>query len=249
MHPRLPDEGSNWRGYGALYAKEDRVNLSFVDWIWRIKGRMPIDRADTPDQAFAKLEDLFIEKNTQYAVDGDTLTFTKKNALPQDKMSIFDSGTLQVTGGALRYDMMSRALLACFLAPLFFYALGYAGVAMDNWRNPPEVAKAKAEAAKKRSLVKPEDVPMHAVDKLLGAPSPEKKKDGEELGKRNRKPSMTTAYTYMGIFFALWIIGRILEHKLIHNRFRKKLMGENAAAVSRLAPDNGMQMGDAAQTT
>lgn len=225
------------------------MNLSFVDWIWRIKGRVEIDRADTPDQAFAKLEDLFIEKNTTYAIDGDTLSFTKKNAVPQDKMSVFDRGTLQVTGGVLRYDLISRALLACFLAPLFFYGLGHVGVAFDNWRNPPEVAKAKAEAAKRHQLVKPEDVPMHAVDKLLGAPVPEKKKDGEEMGKRNRKPSMTTAYTYMGIFFALWIIGRILEHKLIHNRFRKRLLGEEQSEAAVPTSESGIPLIGSAQAT
>lgn len=208
------------------------MKLRYLDWIWRIRGTLPIEPARSADQAFDRLEDLFKEKNTSYRIHGDTLTFTKKNQLAQDKMSIFDSGTLQVSHGVLRYDMMSRALLACFLAPLFFFALGHAGVAIDQWRNPPEVAKAKAEAAKKRSLVKPEDVPMSPVDKFLGAPVPEKKKDGEEIGKRNRKPSMTTAYTYMGIFFALWIAGRILEHKLIHGRFRKKLAEDGVVSSS-----------------
>lgn len=210
------------------HVKEDTVNLPYIDWIWRVKGTLAIAPAHSAAEAFDKLEDLFHEKNTTYRIDSDALTFTKKAALPQDKMSVFDSGTLRVSDGVLRYDMMSRALLACFLAPLFFFALGHAGVAIDKWRNPPEVVKAKAEAAKKRSLVKAEDVPMSSIDKFLGAPEPKKKKEGEEgMGKRNRKPSMTTAYTYMGIFFALWIIGRILEHKLIHARFRKRLTGSD----------------------
>ena len=206
--------------------------LGFIDWIWRIKGRLPIPPSQSAAEAFDRLDGLLQEKNTTYEIDGDTLTFTKKAQLPQDKMSIFDSGTWQISNGVLRYDMMSRALLACFLAPLLFLAVGHIGVAMDNWRNPPELAKAKAEAEKKRSRVKAEDVPMNPIDKFLGAPEPEKKKkdgkgkDGDEGGKRNRKPSMTTAYVFMGIFFALWIFGRILEHKLIHNRMRKRLTGE-----------------------
>jgi hypothetical protein len=204
------------------------VKLSYIDWIWRVRGSLPTQPSQSAAQAFGQLDDLFHEKNTTYRVDGDTLTFTKKDPIPQDKMSVFDSGTLRISDGLLRYDLMSRALLACFLAPLFFFAVGHGGVAMDKWRNPPEVMKAKAEAAKKRSLVKPEDVPMNPVDAFLGAPVPEKKKSGEEMGKRNRKPSMTTAYTYMGIFFVLWIAGRILEHKLIHARFRRKLAGEDA---------------------
>jgi hypothetical protein len=226
------------------------VKLSYIDWIWRLRGSLPIQPHQSATQAFDKLEALFHEQNTTYRVEGDTLTFTKRNQLPQDKMSAFDSGTLHVADGVLRYSIASRALLACFLAPLFFFALGHAGVAVDKWRNPPELAKAKAEAAKKRSLVKPEDVPMNAVDKLLGAPVPEKKKkDGEEIGKRNRKPSMTTAYTYMGIFFALWIGGRILEHRLIHARFRKRLAGEDAVQAAAPVPDAGFHGGNTAPVT
>ncbi|WP_395396663.1 hypothetical protein WBP07_28740 [Novosphingobium sp. BL-8A] len=215
------------------------MKLSYIDWIWRVKGRLTIQPNCSAAQAFDRLGDLFEEKNTTCRVEGDTLVFTKKNALPQDKMSVFDRGTLQVSHGVLCYSMTSRALLACFLAPLFFYALGYTGVAVDKWRNPPELAKAKAEAAKKRSLVKPEDVPMNPVDTFLHAPTPEKKKDGEEIGKRNRKPSMTTAYTYMGIFFALWVAGRILEHKLIHARFRKRLAGDDAIEANASMHERG----------
>jgi hypothetical protein len=229
-------------------AKENIVNLSYIDWIWRVRGSLSVEPSHSAAETLGKLEDLFHEKNTTYRIDNNTLTFTKKNALPQDKMSIFDSGTLRVSEGLLRYDMMSRALLACFLAPLFFFALGHTGVAIDKWRNPPEVVKAKAEAAKKRSLVKPEDVPMNPIDKFLGAPEPKKKKDGEEIGKRNRKPSMTTAYTYMGIFFALWIAGRILEHKLIHARFRKKLMS-NVHETTSGAADHDSPWGRPARTT
>lgn len=234
----------------APHVKEDPVNLSYIDWIWRVRGTLPMGPSRSAADAFDSLEPLFHEPNTKYRIDADTLTFTKKNQLAQDKMSIFDSGTLRVSNGVLRYDMMSRALLACFLAPLFFFALGHTGVAVDKWRNPPEVVKAKAEAAKKRSLVKPEDVPMSSIDEFLGAPVPEKKKGGEEIGKRNRKPSMTTAYTYMGIFFALWIAGRILEHKLIHGRFRKALAADGAFQVSSPPTRSGaFQTHNTAQTT
>jgi hypothetical protein len=203
------------------------VNLRYIDWIWRVKGKLALDPSRSAPEAFEKLAPLFHEKGTTFQIEGDTLTFTKKDQLSQDKMAVFDSGTLRVSDGILRYNLMSRALLACFLAPLFFLAVGQIGVRVDKWRNPPEVAKAKAEAAKKRSRVKAEDVPMNPIDRWLGAPKPEKKKkDGEETGKRNRKPTMTTAYVFMGIFFALWVMGRVLEHRLIHLRFRRKLMGE-----------------------
>lgn len=208
------------------------MNLRFIDWIWRVRGAFEIAPGQSSAAAFAKVDSLFQVENTNRRIDGDTLSFTKSGQRPQDKMSIFDSGTLHVENGKLYYDMMSRALLACFLAPLLFFAIGKVGVALDQWRNPPEVVKAKAEAAKKRQLVKPEDVPMNWLDQALGAPQPEKKKkDGEEVGKKNRKPSMTTAYAFMGIFFALWLVGRILENYLIHTRLRNLVTGSATAPM------------------
>jgi hypothetical protein len=213
-------------GGGVDPGKGTLVNLRAIDWIWRVRGRLPVEPAQSPAEAFGKLDALFQQKGTSHRIEGDTLRFTKRDQLPQDKMSVFDSGTLQIRDGVLRYDMMSRALLACFLAPALFFAVGHIGVALDTWRNPPELAKAKAEAAKKRSRIKPEDVPLNPIDQFLGAHKPEKKKDGEEMGKRNRKPSMTTAYVFMGIFFALWVLGRILENVLAQSRFRKLLAGQ-----------------------
>ncbi len=48
--------------------------------------------------------------------------------------------------------------------------------------------------------VKPEDVPMNAIDKFLGAPQPEKKKKGgdEETGKRNRKQNTDLGHRLVG---------------------------------------------------
>jgi hypothetical protein len=201
------------------------VKLRFIDWIWRVKGTLDIEPSQTAAEAFGRLDRLFQADGTTRRINGDTLIFTKKGQRPQDKMSIFDGGTLRITDGALRYDMTSRALLACFVAPLFFFIVGHVGVAVDQWRNPPDVVAAKEKAAKKRTLVKAEEVPMNPVDAFLGAPKSEKKKDGESIGKKNRKPTMTTAYVFMGIFFALWILGRILEHRLIHSRFRCELAG------------------------
>lgn len=215
------------------YPKGRLVNLRVIDWIWRVRGSLPVEPGQSPADAFGKLDSLFQERGTSHRIDGDTLSFTKRGQLPQDPMSVFDRGTLRISQGVLRYDMVSRALLACFLAPLLFFAVGHIGVALDKWRNPPEVAAAKAEAAKKRSRVKPEDVPLNPIDQFLGAAKPEKKKDGDEIGKRNRKPSMTTAYVFMGIFFALWVLGRILENVRIHSRLRKLLAGKASASASK----------------
>lgn len=213
------------------------MNLRMIDWIWRIRGSLPVHPQQSPASAFRRIDGLLQEEGTSHQIDGDTLYFNKRTPLPQDPMSVFDSGTLQISDGTFHYVLKSRALLACFLAPLLFFAVGHLGVAMEEWRNPPELAAAKAEAAKKRSTIKPEDVPMNPVDAFLGAAKPEKKKDGEEVGKRNRKPSMKTPYVFMGIFFALWIIGRIFENVRIHVRFRKMLTDESAP--SQLAEHYG----------
>ncbi|VWX46723.1 hypothetical protein [Novosphingobium sp. 9U] len=211
------------------------MNLRGIDWIWTVRGRIAVEPMQSPAGAFDKLDPMFHEKGTSYRVDGDTLSFTKKDQLPQDKMSVFDHGTLRISDGTLRYEMTSRALLACFLAPALFFGVGHIGVAIDGWRNPPELAAAKEAAEKKRSRVKAEDVPMNPIDEFLGAAKPEKKKEdkkGDEVGKRKRKPSMTTAYVFMGIFFALWVLGRILENVLIHKRMRRLLTGESLALAT-----------------
>jgi hypothetical protein len=53
----------------------------------------------------------------------------------------------------------------------------------------------------------------------------------------------------MGIFFALWIGGRILEHRLIHARFRKRLAGEDAVPAAAPTGDAGFHGGNTAPVT
>jgi hypothetical protein len=91
-----------------------------IDWIWTVRGTLPIDPAQTPDDAFARLDPLLREPGTTRRIEGNVLIFHKVNPLSQDKLAVFDRGHLQVAGGALRYDLTSRALGFCFLAPPFF---------------------------------------------------------------------------------------------------------------------------------
>jgi hypothetical protein len=200
-----------------------RVNLRYIDWIWHVRGSMPLAPGQSEDQAFENLAPLFHQRNTTHERAGDTLTFRKKDQAAQDKMSVFDGGVLRVeqaaTGPVLRYNLVSRALLFCFLAPLLFIAFAQLTIALDSLNKTPTEA---AEKAKKPDVV----VPLNPIDKMLGAPEPEKPgKDGEKPGRRGKKPSSTPAYVFAGIFATLYLIGRILEARLIRSLFRRSLTG------------------------
>ncbi|MBO9670050.1 MAG: hypothetical protein J7485_06000 [Sphingobium sp.] len=217
----------------------------FIESIWHIRGELALAPGQSSDDAFDRLSPLFQQVNTTHERTDGILTFSKKNQAPQDKMSIFDSGVLTVEQGAdgaiLRYNLISRALLACFLAPLLFLAIAGATIGLGVFSKPPTAEeKAKAEKAE-RKLAK---TPMNPIDKFLGAPAPDdpdkKKKEEEakekakkgEKGKGKKddkdkdadKPSPTPAYVFAGIFAALYVVGRVLEARLIRNQFRKRLL-------------------------
>jgi hypothetical protein len=218
------------------------VNLRFIDWIWHIRGSVALAPGQAGNDAFAKLDPLFRESGTSHERAGDTLTFRKKNSLAQDKMSIFNGGTLQVepaaSGPVLRYHLTSRALLFCFLAPLLFLAFAQISTFLAELEKPTaeEAAeeKAKAEQEEKEMAARPQN----PIDKFLGAPAPEKpkteaEKKKEEAEKRAKgekdEPesdhSPTAAYVFAGIFAALYVGGRILESWLVKRLFRKRLLG------------------------
>ena len=211
------------------------MNLRYVDWIWHVRGSLPLAPDQTVDQAFDNLAPLFRERNTSHERAGDTLTFRKKDQAAQDKMSVFDSGVLRIepageagsesagqsvaSGLVLRYELLSRTLLFCFLAPLLFIGFAQLTIALDALNKTPTEA---ADKAKKPDVV----VPLHPIDKMLGAPEPEKPgKDGEKPGRRGKKPSSTPAYVFAALFATLYVVGRILEARLIKSLFRKSLIG------------------------
>ena len=199
------------------------MNLRLIDWIWHVRGSLALAPGQSSRDAFDRLDPLFRQHGTSHQRTGDTLTFTKKDQAAQDKMSVFDGGVLRIdksaAGAVLRYDLISRALLFCFLAPLLFLALAQFTVVLGKLEKPPAHAAAKKHEAA---------MPMNPIDKALGAPAPDKAKkdDGDEEGggKKGKKPTPTTAYVFAGIFAALYVGGRILEDRLILRVFRKSLL-------------------------
>lgn len=207
------------------------MNLRFINWIWHVRGSLPLAPTQGSEDAFARLDPLFRQTGTSRERTGDTLTFRKKDQSAQDKMAIFDGGVLRIERGAagsvLRYHLTSRALLFCFLAPFLFLAFAGLTVAVHEFRKPSteaeikadEAAKAKKKAAKERLA----QMPLHPIDKALGAPGPEqpKKKDGKD--KKDDSPSPTAAYVLAALFAALYVVGRILEARLVKALFSKSL--------------------------
>ncbi len=205
-----------------LSQRGNRVNLRFIDWIWRVRGSLALAPGQTSHDAFDRLDPLFRQTGTSHQRTNDTLTFSKKDQAAQDKMSVFDSGALRIEKGAagsvMRYDLMSRALLFCFLAPFLFLAIAQFTTVIAKYDKPPH------EAAKKHAAPKP----MNPIDKALGAPAPDKSKkdDDEGGGNKGKKLSPTSAYVFAGIFATLYVVGRILEDWLIRSLFRKTLVGD-----------------------
>lgn len=203
------------------------MNLRFIDWIWQIRGTIPLAPEQTADQALTQLEPLFHKPGTTHERTAETLKFRKTNQAAQDKMSIFDGGVLRIdhsaSGPVLRYALTSRALLFCCLAPLLFLAMAQLTIAIGSYEKPTAEAEAKTKKPDKDTVV-----PLNPIDKFLGAPAPEdpKKDPKKKPDKNGKKPSPTPAYVFAGIFAALYVVGRILEDHLIKSLFKKCLLGE-----------------------
>lgn len=192
--------------------------LRFLTPIWHIRGRVVLAPEQSSEEAFGRLAPLFHQPGTSHDRTGDTLTFRKTGQSAQDKMSIFDRGILRIeqapAGRVLHYRLTSRALLACFLAPLLFLTFAGATIAIGKLEKPPAVAKDKKKAT---------PPPQHWLDKALGAPAPEKPKDGKDESE-DKKPSPTSSYVFAAIFAGLYAFGRILEGRLIKGLLRKSLL-------------------------
>jgi len=191
------------------------VNLRFIDWIWHVRDSVELAPGQSGEDAFDRLDPLFRQTGTSYQRTNDTLIFSKKNQASQDKMSVFDGGALQIDNGVgrsvLRYNLTSRALLFCFLAAPLFLAIAQFTVVISHFDKPtPDEEK------------KHTDIPMNPIDKALGAPEPDnsKKDDADD----DKKLTPRAAYIFSGIFATLYVVGRILEDRLIKARFRKSLL-------------------------
>lgn len=206
------------------------MNLRFIDWIWHVRGSVALAPEQSSDEAFERLDPLFRQSGTSHERTEDRLTFRKKGPAAQDKMSIFDGGILLIEKGvaasALRYQLTSRALLFCFLAPWLFLAFAGLTIAIGELGKPSTEAAAKAADAKKKKAEKKDIIPpMNPIDKALGAPAPEKpKKDGKDEDE-DKKPSPTAAYVFAALFATLYVVGRILEDRWIKALFKKRLLG------------------------
>lgn len=205
------------------------VNLPYIDRIWRARGEVLLDEPLTPGEAFDRLDPLFQTAGSAYAVEGDTLGYSKHNPAAQDKLATFTRGTLRLDRqdgrSRLVFDVSSTALLLCFLAPLLFLGFAQTMVALNAW----DVAGTGAVDA--REQYKDSDKPkvkqeLHPLDKLLGAPEPDdpdKKKDKDKDEKKKEKFDPTRAYVLAGLFFVIYLVGRVLEPWLFKRTLRAAL--------------------------
>lgn len=121
---------------------------------------------------------MFEMDGTTYERTDEAITFQKKDQAAQDKMSIFDSGTLTVRTAdrspELKFDLKSRALLTCFLAPLVFLAFAQFSILLSELHT----ASDGADRATERTAETTEDEEdkkirrLHPIDQILGAPEP-----------------------------------------------------------------------------
>lgn len=206
-----------------------QLNLRFISWIWHIRGSLPLAPEMSPDEAFERLDVLFQIPGTTYTREHEQLVFQKKNQPSQDKMSIFDSGILQIKDGnhgkRLYYNLVSKTLLLCFLAPALFFGFGKVFEFTKAHQATISLAAAKpahlegAAGTQKKDAV----VPMNFIDKFLGVPEPDKKNDLEngDQEKIKKKLSPKAAYVFCGLFAFLYVIGRILEQFLIRRELSR----------------------------
>lgn len=202
---------------------EDLVNPRVIDWIWHVRGSLALVPGQSVDDAFDRLDPLFRQAGTTRERTGDTLTFRKESQAAQDKMAVFDGGVLWIdrdaTGSVLRYRLVSRALLFCFLAPLLFVLFAQATVVLGK------LEKARTEAKGKKPDVPKLPVALNPIDKALGAPEPEPPKKKGKTDEDDKRPSPTPGYVFAGIFATLYAIGRVFEDRRVKALFRKTLLG------------------------
>jgi len=214
------------------------LNLRYIDWIWHIRGEVPLTHPLTAITALDRLDALFQEPGTDYTRSGETIVFRKKNQAAQDKMSTFDRGVVEVvsdgSGTRLTYDLMSKTLLMCFLLPFLFFACGqfFHYTARHDGAKPHILAQSasnrKGVAAHNFERKNDTTQPMNSIDRFLRAPAPEKKDLSKEESNGKKKISPTPAYVFASIFAFLYLVGRVLEHVLINNIFRKRIYSEVA---------------------
>ncbi len=208
------------------------MNLPYIERIWRISGSLPLEAQPGPWRRYSTSSIRCSRPSgTSRSIAGDTLAFTKKNPLAQDKMSVFDRGQLKVGDAALTYWMTSKALLFCFLAPLLFLGFGQLTIVVGKIQKPTAEEAKKAEEKAKKDEEEKAAKPLNPIDKFLGAPAPDKpegRRKEEGQGERQGKGPGALAHARLclrGLFAALYLLGRWLEPWLIRREFRRRLEG------------------------
>lgn len=214
----------------AVTPEKPRSAKRLIDWIWTVRDEVPVPEGLGADEALARVSPAFESDGYSVQPTGEGLAYANPSPAAQDTLATFEKGALRVeeTAGrrVLRYRLTSRFMLFCFLLPFVFIGFGQLTLAVGEYQKAQAEAKEKAQGAKKDDKKKDEPVlTLHPIDKFLGAPAPEKPKDGEG-GSRKRKPSATAAYVFSGIFAFLYLVGRFLEPWLVRRMFRRRLAGE-----------------------
>ena len=246
-----------------------KLRVPFIERIWRVNSSLTLDEPLAAEDVFARLDPLFQTQGAQYSIKGDTLTYSKTNPAAQDKLATFTSGTINaeqtVDGTRVSYDVASTALLLCFLAPLFFLAIGQFAAFINEIEKPGLIERqAEAEAEKEKEEEAKKAIEYHWIDQLLGASKPEEPSEDEE-GEDAREGASSdgeeeedevegnhspeTAYVFAGIFFVIFLVGRVLEPYLLKRTFRAALAGSRPEQIieshneiearPKLAPQTG----------
>ncbi|MEM7687724.1 MAG: hypothetical protein AAF291_01760 [Pseudomonadota bacterium] len=229
-----------------------QARMPYIDRVWRVTSSIELEAPLSAQEVFARLRPLFDTQGSDYAIEGNTLTYAKTNPAAQDKLATFTSGTLNVENaqnGAprLAYDVGSTALFLCFLAPLAFLAFGQFASFLNEIERPAFLAEQEEREAEKEAEAE-ETIELHWIDEMLGAPPPKQpgKEDSEARSERGRDGekdeeegyhSPTTAYAFAGIFFAIYLVGRVLEPYLLKRTFRAALGGPEGADPSQFHTD------------
>ncbi|MHA6719442.1 hypothetical protein ACX40Y_08300 [Sphingomonas sp. RS6] len=154
--------------------------MRWIDWIWHVRGSVPAPAAADAEEAFGRLASLFQERGTTLDRDGNRLRFHKDNPDSQDRFASFTNGQLEFVAGdepSLRFDLVSHALLWCFVAPLPFALLA---LLVESLRIP--------------------------------------------------------AYSFAGIFAALYVAGRWIEQRQARHALRSRLDVLQAAPMDEAIP-------------
>ncbi|MGY6551268.1 MAG: hypothetical protein ACXIT4_05155 [Erythrobacter sp.] len=206
------------------------INIPFVDRIWRVEDSLVLDEPLSAEETFKRLEPLLQSPGAQYSVEGNTLSYVKKNPTAQDKLATFTNGSIryemQPGGPSLAYDVKSTALFLCFLAPLLFLGFAQLMVVVNQWENSK--VEAIVEEAEKPEEEAKKKIELHPIDVMLGAPAPDdpdaKKEEAvDEEGEPKEKFSPTRAYVLAGLFVLIYLVGRFLEPWLLKRTFRRAL--------------------------